>query len=148
MYSGTSNNAASNYRSLKNTRESIQSDLNDQGVKNVETRIYVAEMMIKAMWGLLKKNGISDDELSAELQSIMEDRKNNKYALPRYDCPTCGKVMQVSKTNPFIANCMYCGGKRSILPYGMSADEVIKPEEKSSTEEGNIQDTSFPDFLI
>lgn len=120
------------YNGLKQARESSKFLSDTIETANMAQRLTIVETLFQSLWSIAKKKGITEEDLFSEIESLMANRKENYRAAPKYICPACGKTMQLSKSNPFYANCMYCSEKMIVNPLAV-------PESKE--EESNEQDS-------
>lgn len=119
----TKENSRNIFNSLQSARNDIKIERNDSEIKSLTSRMFIMETVMKATLSLLKKQGVTNEDLNNEIQAIMAQRKENYNVAPKHYCPKCNKVMQLSNTNPFVANCMYCGTNKPILPFGLGDED-------------------------
>lgn len=119
------------YNSLQKARESSKFLSDTIETASMAQRLTIVETMFQALWSMAKKKGLTEEDLFAEIEDIMANRKKNYRSAPKYSCPACGKTMQLSKSNPFYANCMYCSEQMLVNPLAIPEDN---PEDDANSQ--------------
>ena len=89
------------------------------------------DMLVAAMWMLMKEKGFTDEELMDKVVSIIDEQKGIVYPRNPIKCSKCGNNIQEVKKTPLTGRCFYCGTTYILYPYG---DNVEVLDDKTSSE--------------
>ncbi|MCQ2516160.1 MAG: hypothetical protein MJ094_04775 [Saccharofermentans sp.] len=81
----------------------------------VNGKITTNEQMIHALWLLLQRMGVTNEQLDEALTEVMEINARGVVSLKGMACPQCGSKAQFN--GPFKIKCIYCGTEAVLNPY-------------------------------
>ena len=114
---------------------------NDEDIADLQSVVSKLDIVVNAMWDLLKENGIGEEKLHAKIQDILfnpEHKKRPSYEPVIIKCPRCGKSIQESRKNPLIGRCFYCGEQVVFYPYSEKSSAEDNVEEPGAESDGLI----------
>ena len=93
---------------------------NSEDIADLQSKVNKLDMIVNAMWEVLKESDIGEDKLRAKVEEIV--KTGIKGRRPSYEpvivrCPRCGKAIQESRNTPLLGRCMYCGEQVTFYPY-------------------------------
>jgi len=105
-----------------------KSDLssNESGIK-----LDKHEDLINAFWIILKRMGVTNEQLDEALTEVLNEKSNNVPTLKGMSCPQCGSKAQFNGS--FKIKCIYCGSEAILNPY--EAHELAKQAEAAMAEQ-------------
>ncbi|SCW26466.1 hypothetical protein SAMN02910456_00085 [Ruminococcaceae bacterium YRB3002] len=121
-------------------------------VDELEYSVGRLDILMAAMWTIMKEKGATDDELMTAISSIIEDRKGVVYQKNVLKCARCGNNIQEVKKTPLTGRCYYCGTMYLLYPYNdgdvkdpivsgtVSEQEAPVPAEEAPAEAENVEE--------
>jgi len=103
-------------------------------VDELRKQVSECEIMLQAMWGLLKDKGATSEELNEKMEFVMKVRDSSNTQT-HIICDNCGKQMQDIKKEIFKYRCLYCGSEKVINPYDKF--EILEKAENSDENSEN-----------
>ncbi len=131
---------------LQNSRNAMKLHDASKSIDELKNDITKLEMMIQAMFSIMKEQGVTTGQLNDKLKLLLDDKISKGFA--RSDsmpCPKCGKIIRESVQTPMMGRCMFCGTTAVFYPFmeeGQS-DASAAPAE----EENPVNDHMFDDLL-
>ncbi len=94
----------------------VDSYRKEEDAFHAEVYEYKIELMVRTLWEMLEKMGVSSEEIQAKMQQIQERGISLEPLDNLVLCPTCGKKIKESSHKPFEGTCIYCGTTVPIYP--------------------------------
>ena len=112
----------------------------DENISALQTKLNRLDVIVHAMWELLKENDVGEEKLRAKVNEVIANGPKSRR--PSYEpiivkCPRCGKAIQESRGTPLVGRCIFCGYQVIFYPYSedTSADT---PESAAEIEQDQI----------
>lgn len=88
----------------------------DEDAFHAQMYEYKIELMVRTLWEMLNKMGVTNDEIISKMDEIRE----RSVSLEPLDnivlCPTCGKKIRESSHKPFEGTCIFRGTTVPVYP--------------------------------
>ena len=113
--------SGSNINTYKESRFEV-TEYRENGYRREEEALqaqvyeYKIELMLRTLWEILGKMGVSGEEIQAKMQEIQARGMSLEPLDNLVICPTCGKKVPESSHKPFEGTCIYCGTTVPIYP--------------------------------
>ena len=106
------------------------------------------DILVASMWKLMKEKGFTDEELTEQITSIIDEQKGIVYRKDTIKCPKCGNNIQEIKKTPLTTRCFYCGSMYVLYPYNDRAvdDDLKEIESDEPKEEVQPEAPSEPEI--
>ena len=130
--------AVKSFASEMNGYSNPHFDHKDENIADIQSKVNRLEIVVNALWEVLKENDIGEDRLKAKIDEIIKTGVKGKR--PSYEpvivrCPRCGKAIQESRNTPLVGRCMYCGEQVVFYPFSDSTSVDYPPESTDDTQE-------------
>ena len=103
-------------------------------IVDLQTAINRLDILVFALFNLLQQKGVSEEELTDEIDRIIKEHNSDVYAYNPVMCSKCNKPLQETKQIPMLGKCLYCGEQHVLYPYsrGTSADAAVASAESEA----------------
>ena len=119
---------------IKTQAEVTTSKENAKVAVDLETAINRLDILVYALFKLLKEKGVTEDELTDTIDGIIKERNSDVYEYNAVMCSNCNKPLQESKQIPMLGKCLYCGEQHVLYPYPKEAPVAEVSETDSASE--------------